>query len=109
MVAPDRIGPVDVYQVTHHGLDISNNPVLVHTVNPRVAVFNNGPRKGGHPSVMATLRRLPDMQGLFQLHRNLGAEDGENTAPDHIANDGQKKEAGSTIRLSVEPDAKAYP
>jgi len=36
------IGKVDVYQVTHHGLEISSNPVLLETVQPRVAVFNNG-------------------------------------------------------------------
>jgi len=109
LVAPrDRIGEVDVFQVTHHGLDISNNPVLVRTVNPRVAICNNGPRKGGHPVVLATLRRLPDMQGLFQMHRNLGSKDSENTSADRIANDGKKKESGSTIRLVLEPDASAY-
>src|SRR5205823_2538830 len=67
----DKIGLVDVYQVTHHGLPISNNPVVVKTVQPRVAVFNNGPRKGGDPSVIATLRRVPEIQAIYQLHRNV--------------------------------------
>lgn len=109
LVSPsDRIGPVDVYQVTHHGLEISNNPVLVRTVNPRVAVCNNGPRKGGHPSVLATLRRLPEIDGIYQLHRNLKAPDGENTDADRIANDGRKGEAGAGVQLSVAEDARTY-
>src|SRR5262249_19726861 len=37
----NRIGLVDVYQSTHHGLEISNNPVVIKSVQPRVAIFNN--------------------------------------------------------------------
>src|SRR6266581_3313815 len=44
LVCPvDRAGTVDVYQSTHHGLDRSNNPVIVRTLQPTVVVFNNGP------------------------------------------------------------------
>jgi beta-lactamase superfamily II metal-dependent hydrolase len=109
LVSPsDRIGPVDVYQVTHHGLEISNNPVLIKTVEPRVAICNNGPRKGGHPTVISTLRRVPGIEGIFQMHRNLLATDAENTDADKIANDGRKKESGAGIHLSVAADAKSY-
>lgn len=109
LVSPtNRIGEVDVYQVTHHGLENSNNPVLIKSVNPRVAICNNGPRKGGHPSVISTLRRLPDIKGIYQVHRNTQATDAENTEPDKIANDGRKKESGAGIHLRVSPDAKSY-
>lgn len=109
LVSPsNRLGEVDVYQVTHHGQDSSNNPVLVRSVNPRVTVCNNGPRKGGHPSVLATLRRLPQIEGIYQLHRNLGAKDGETADADKIANDGREKESGNGIVVSVAPDAKSY-
>ena len=103
----DKIGPVDVYQVTHHGLEISNNPVLIKTVRPRVAICGNGPRKGAHPSVISTLRRVPDMQAIYQLHRNVTSEPQDNTDPEFIANADAQCE-GELVKLSVAPDAKTY-
>lgn len=108
LVAPsDKIGLVDVYQSTHHGLEISNNPVLIKTVRPRVAIFNNGPRKGGHPSVIATLRRVPDLQAIFQMHRNLLSSPEENADPACIANAAEKCDA-EIIRLAVASDGRSY-
>ena len=103
----DKIGPVDVYQTTHHGLEISNNPVLIKTVNPRVAIFNNGPRKGGHPQVTGTLRRLPEIQAIYQVHRNLTVGAQENADPEFIANPDENCQ-GESIRLNVAADAKSY-
>jgi competence protein ComEC len=103
----DKIGLVDVYQVTHHGLESSNNPVLIKTVQPRVAIYNNGPRKGGHPSVTGTLRRLPEIQAIYQLHRNILVGAQENTDPEFIANPDEKCQ-GEHIKLSVAPDGKSY-
>ncbi len=105
----NKIGRIDVYQSTHHGLEISNNPVLIKSVDPRVAVFNNGPRKGGHPSVIATLRRIPGIQAIYQMHRNLQSADQENTDPALIANKGPSdKCAAEGIHLAVAPDGKSY-
>lgn len=102
----DKIGPVDVYQVTHHGLDSSNNPVLMKTVKPRVAICNNGARKGAAPVVIAMLRRLPETQAVYQLHRNV-TPGAENTDPEYIANS-EEKCSGDGIKLSVAPDGKNY-
>lgn len=108
LVSPsDKIGKVDVYQVTHHGLDISNNPVLLKTVSPRVAVFNNGARKGCHPSVTTTLRRLPDIQAIYQMHRNLTVGAAENTDPAFIANADEKCQ-GESIHLAVAADGRSF-
>lgn len=103
----DKIGPVDVYQVTHHGLEVSNNPVLIKTVRPRVAICNNGATKGGHPFVISTLRRVPDMQAIYQLHRNVKSSPQDNTDPEYIANS-EAPCKGESIKLSVAPDAKTY-
>ncbi len=86
----DKIGRVDVYQVTHHGLEISNNPALLRTVRPRVAVFNNGARKGCHPAVVSNLRRLPEPPDIYQMHRNATATAQENADPEFIANADEK-------------------
>ncbi len=105
----NKIGLIDVFQSTHHGLEISNNSVLIKSVEPRVAVFNNGPRKGGHPSVVATLRRLPGIQAIYQMHRNLNSAAQDNTDPDFIANKGPSDQCPAEgIRLSVAADGKSY-
>jgi beta-lactamase superfamily II metal-dependent hydrolase len=104
----DKIGPVDVYQVTHHGLDISNNPVLIRTVRPRVAVFNNGPRKGCDPDVTTTLRRLAEPPDIYQMHRNVRVGPQENTRPEFMANLEESCQ-GEPIHLSVALDGKSYP
>jgi beta-lactamase superfamily II metal-dependent hydrolase len=103
----NKIGLVDVYQSTHHGLDISNNPVVIKSVQPRVAIFNNGARKGGMPSVIATLRRLPELQAIYQVHRNVTAADQENTDAALIANQDEQCQ-GEGIYLSVAADSKSY-
>lgn len=103
----DKIGPVDVFQATHHGLDSSNNPVLLRTVRPHVVVFANGPQKGCHPSVTSELRRIRDVQAIYQQHRNLTVGAAENTDPEFIANPQEKCE-GESIRLDVAGDGKSY-
>ncbi len=104
----DKIGRVDVYQVTHHGQETSNNPVLVKTVRPRVAICNNGPFKGCHPSVMTTLRRVPDLLAVYQLHRNQRSGATDNAPPAFVANAEAKNCQGEAIRLTVAPDGKTY-
>lgn len=103
----DKIGRVDVYQSTHHGLEISNNPVVIKTVQPRVAVFNNGPRKGCHPTVIATLRRVPGIEAIYQVHRNLTSRPDENSDPEFIANL-EENCSGESIHLAVAADGKSY-
>ena len=68
MCPANPIGAVDLYVVSHHGLNTSNSPVLVHGVEPRVAIMNNGTRKGGTPDSMTTLHTTPRLQDLWQLH-----------------------------------------
>ena len=68
MCPTNRIGTVDVLLGLHHGVDSSNSEVLVHALRPRVAIMNNGTRKGGQPDVMKTLFLSPGLQDVWQMH-----------------------------------------
>jgi beta-lactamase superfamily II metal-dependent hydrolase len=68
MCPTNRIGNVDVYLTSHHGLDRSGSPALVHALRPRVAVMNNGTRKGGAPDAFRALHESPGLEDLWQLH-----------------------------------------
>ena len=108
LVCPvNLVGKVDVYQVNHHGLDISNNPVLVRSLAPTVSVMSNGTRKGCGAETFATLKAAPSLKAMYQIHRNL-REDQENNAPnEYIANLEEKCQA-NYIKLSVDPSGKTY-
>jgi competence protein ComEC len=107
LVCPvDKIGPIDLYQVTHHGMDISNHPTLVRTIAPTVAVMNNGPRKGGSPATVKLLRSIPSIQAAYQLHKNIASSDEENAEPSLIAN--PTTAGGEFIKVSVEPGGSSY-
>ena len=82
----DRVGPVDLYQVTHHGQDNSNNPELLATLRPTVAVMNNGPRKGGAAETFKRLQALPSLKALFAIHKNVATGPEVNAAPENTAN-----------------------
>jgi competence protein ComEC len=72
LVCPNnRIGTVDVLLGLHHGVATSNSEVLVHGLHPRVAIMNNGTRKGGDPEVMKTLHSSPGLEDLWQIHFSL--------------------------------------
>jgi len=68
MCPNNRIGTVDVLLGLHHGQASSNSEVLVHALHPRVAIMNNGTRKGGEPDVMKTVHLSPGLEDLWQLH-----------------------------------------
>jgi competence protein ComEC len=86
LVCPNNlIGTVDVYLTTHHGLAISGLPALVHAVRPRVAIMNNGARKGGAPDAWSVVKGSPGLEDLWQIHSAVAA-DAHNVAENFIAN-----------------------
>jgi competence protein ComEC len=109
MTPNNPIGQVEVFMVTHHGLNVSNNPVLVLALDPRVAVCCNGPTKGGDAETLATLKRVKSLQALFQLHQNVRLKPEDQTPAEFIANTGSTAECkGRHVKLSVAPDGSEY-
>jgi beta-lactamase superfamily II metal-dependent hydrolase len=71
MCPNNRIGAVDLFVVSHHGQPVSNSEVLVHALESRVAIMNNGTRKGGQPDAMRIIHGAPGLEDLWQLHFSL--------------------------------------
>lgn len=109
LVCPrNLVGQVDVYQVTHHGLDSSNNPLVLKTLQPSVAVMNNGTEKGCLPEVFANLKETASVQAIYQVHKNLRPDGSVNNAPDEYIANHKADCAGHPIRLTVAPDSRSY-
>ena len=80
MCPANRIGTADVFFVSHHGQPVSNAEVLVHALQSRVAIMNNGTRKGGQPPAMRIIHSAPRLEDLWQVHfSTLSGQ--EHTAP----------------------------
>lgn len=81
----DLVGPVDVYLVAHHGNADAADAATFAAFKPRVAVLNNGAKKGGAPEIFSMLRHVQGLEDTWQLHRSEKAG-AENFADDRIAN-----------------------
>lgn len=110
LVTPNNpLGVVDLFMVTHHGLPNSNNPVLVHAIDPTVAVMCNGPTKGGHERTIATLKGVKSLKHWYQLHRNVKLAEDAQAPADFIANSEPTVNCeGVWVKASVAPDGKSY-
>lgn len=90
MVCPDnKVGNTDLFLVSHHGASISNSPALLAALRPRVAVMNNGARKGGDRATFERYRSLAGLEDLWQLHYSIPAGDANGSEP-LIANMSEK-------------------
>ncbi len=103
MCPNNKIGTADILVVSHHGLDQSNSPALVHALQPRVAVMDNGAKKGASPAAWDVVKSSPGLADLWQLHfADAGGKD-HNVGDPFIANV-TEADTGYYIRISANPD-----
>jgi beta-lactamase superfamily II metal-dependent hydrolase len=105
LVCPNnKVGTVDLYIVSHHGSDLSGSPAFVQGIHPRVAIMDNGARKGGSPSTWQIIHASPGLEDIWQLHYAIsGGKD--NNAPDtFIANTDELGDQANWIHVTVRPD-----
>jgi competence protein ComEC len=100
MCPSNPIGTTDLLVVSHHGSNQSSTPTLVHAVHPRVAIMDNGARKGGSPDAWQTVHDSPGLEDLWQLHTSVEGGKEHNVADDYIANTGEgDQDKGYSLRV----------
>jgi beta-lactamase superfamily II metal-dependent hydrolase len=99
----NKLGKVDIYIVSHHGWYQSGSPAFVYGIDPRVAIMDNGAKKGGTPSAWDIIKKSPHLEDLWQLHFSEEGGAAHNVASEFIANpDGP--DAANYLQLTAWPD-----
>jgi beta-lactamase superfamily II metal-dependent hydrolase len=103
----DKLGTVDVYVVSHHGLERSGSPALIDAIAPRVAIMNNGAHKGAAPGTFDRIEGSSRLKDLWQLHTAEGNDVKHNAPESRIANLPEVKaipDAGNSLKLTGRSD-----
>jgi beta-lactamase superfamily II metal-dependent hydrolase len=103
MCPVDKLGKVDIYIVSHHGMDRSGSPALVRAIDPRVVVMDNGGHKGGSATTFETIEGSSRVKDLWQLHTAEASDAKHNTAESRIANL-PGPDAGNYLKLTARED-----
>jgi hypothetical protein len=96
----NRVGKVDLYCTTHHGAEQSK---ALYGMAPRVAIMNNGPKKGGTPAGWKQIRASPGLEDLWQLHFSIEGGKETNMPDTFIANIDDPCE-GKYIKVTASED-----
>jgi beta-lactamase superfamily II metal-dependent hydrolase len=104
LMCPDnKLGHVDLLVVSHHGWNHSSSPALVYAITPRVAIMDNGAKKGGSTSTLQIINKTPGLEDLWMLHYSEEGGPANNVAAERIANV-QGPDAGNYFKVTAYPD-----
>lgn len=104
MCPNNKVGQADVYIVSHHGQDISGSAALVHALHPKVAIMDNGEKKGGTIEAWDTIHASPGLLDIWQLHFSAAGGKEHNTGEPMIANMSAAGDAGNYLKLTAHAD-----
>jgi competence protein ComEC len=98
----NRVGKADLYLTSRHG---NNVPKTFWGAAPRVAIMNNGPRKGGTADGWKGVMASPGIEDLWQLHFAVANGKEANVPEQMIANlEEGEGDHGLYLKASALPD-----
>jgi hypothetical protein len=103
MCPNNKLGKADIFIVSHHGIDQSNSPALVHALQPRVAIIDNGTKKGNAPSAWDIIKSSPALEDIWQLHF-ADAGGSEHNATDPFIANVTEADTGFYLKLTAHED-----
>jgi beta-lactamase superfamily II metal-dependent hydrolase len=105
LVCPrNKLGKIDIYVVSHHGWFQSSSPALVYGIDPRVAIMDNGAKKGGTPSAWDIIKASPHLEDLWQLHFSEEGGLAHNAPEPFIGNLSGPEDAANYLKLTASTD-----
>jgi competence protein ComEC len=104
MCPTNPVGTVNLLMGSHHGMPASSSPALIHALQAKAVITNNGERKGIAPDVVKTLRATPGGMDIWQLHYSTMAGPELNAPEDFIANMKAADCQGFAIKVSAHRD-----
>jgi competence protein ComEC len=104
MCPRNKLGKIDIYIVSHHGWFQSGSPALVYGIDPRVAIMDNGAKKGGTPSAWDIIKASPHLEDLWQLHFSEEGGPAHNAPEPFIANLSGPEDAANYLKLTASTD-----
>jgi hypothetical protein len=92
-----------VFHTTRHGDPHSGAPQFMHAIHARVAVMNNGERKGGSPEYWQTVHEASGLEDFWQIHRS-AAGGADHNSPEQFLANLNETDHGHYIKMSVKAD-----
>ena len=97
------VGTMTVFHTTRHGDPHSGAPQFVDAIRARVAILNNGERKGGSPEYWQTVHDAPGLEDFWQIHRSAAGGTDHNSPEQFLANLNET-DHGHYLKMSVKAD-----